>query len=56
MTRRFPPQPSHSPAPAWLHAVENDLRRLGFTKLADHMAMPPAQVIDLAAERRARRG
>lgn len=52
---RFPPHPSHSPAPDWLHAVEGDLRRLGLTKLADDMRMP-AQVIDLETERRARRG
>lgn len=58
MAHRFPPHPphpSHSPAPAWLHAVESDLRRLGFTTLANDMRMP-APVIDLDAERRARRG
>lgn len=55
MARNLPTHPSHSPAPAWLHAVESDLRRLGFTKLADDMARS-AQVIDLDVEREARRG
>lgn len=55
MYRRLPPHPSHSPAPAWLHAVADDLTRLGADQLAADMAMPPAPVIDLDDERERRR-
>lgn len=50
-----PLHPSHSPAPSWLTAVADDLARLGYDRLAADMGLPPCRVVDLDAERRARR-
>lgn len=53
--RDLPAHPSHSPAPAWLRAVCDDLTRLGFDELAADMGVPPCRVVDLDEERRNRR-